>query len=1441
MANHLNDTWFFDIGLDDNAPPFVTNRVPAPSTTLADLGSNIAFDILDLAAGVDLTSLVVVIDVNGSPTTAINAGAFQPGFSGTIVAIANGYTVTIDPDTDFAESQTITISIDAQDLALIPNVMTTVVYQLFTAFPIPTCQLAECRIVSLLGSIIQLDARTSFSPDGNPLTFNWKFIQVPSGSVFEPDLNVINPASVEDLRPSSYSAISFIPDKLGDYLVELFVSNGGSQSPACTALVSIGLSRALCGSGKVPDARFMWSFISNFYSLVDDRSFFETLWSGQMQMVGTEIVKLWSNDYNKSLDTVQQTVQRRWQQFVLHTELSENVQRVIVGNNKDGTTGITGEIGASGAGTTTLLHTLLQDEDFTTVDVNYGAKGRVIDVNGQYATIERVNNVEADPEAFAAVFKFDGVFTDITSEADDDATNVSLFDADTDYVYFGFGQKFGIIQAFLSVAGSDDINPVFEYSNGAGGWLSFTPSSDTTTGFTQNGEIRWDPNALSGWGAQTENGTNAFYVRVQRSLAALPTLPTELTLRLIRSYSLVVTDEEVLTDGQSGVPYRVPHMIHFPLLDLEEEGVRVGDVLVLEWTRRDTGLSAEMEVRVVAIDRERVGFEFTQATLTSGDPTIDFSLFEQLVQDLQVVPATATDTEIAAAANAIIAFIPTGINLSNRPFTSHQISVRAGRVVHNTAKRINDLYVSIPFLQEEIRDDPPLILRENLDYEIEDGYLVFASNLFSITDPAPEQLWAECTHVDNTPAIESNFGVLVDLSPDDLVEKATRAPYLAAIKGLWFALTNGPTVANLRLGLQVLMGLPFAEARGKILNITNNFSTDTFGRPIGRILVEDVDDDGRGLGIRRFYFFPEDAGVEISPLTGVEYVVGDIVEAFAVLSKGVEVTDYVKDPTWWFINLAGNEVKKFFLFRAEIDTTSGVFNEDDLVFSVDFIRRIKPVYTDVVANVLLPLEDDVLDAVSDSFSGIIRQFFYDNVGHFGGHESTFRSNDYNHQGITLWRGDSRPFSTRSTQVLRDVVTSQNGADVEATSTAGFGSARARITGDATTPTIEGDMLATWYGQPGGAALTNRFYEFLSLTGSNGPAVLNQAPSAEPTTMDLDKPDSSLFDYSLVTGQTGAAANVVIGAAAGLKRISGLTGMSSDSVGRVLTLSGSGDNDGAFKIGNFEDATTVDVIDASPGTIPDANNGSISWTESREMICSVVRRCANPKVIGSDLETISGAIQIAESLGSLFSDDGVGIDDHLVIESGANAGEYRIVSTVAQSSPRDYTPTGVPQITNTQVGLVNLDGSAPGLANLTTQDFRVISPVMALTTVPNAQVVESGGDMYAEILDPVTGFPFDVFTPGMVGGELVVVGAENVANNGVYTMLAYSHPGRMRITTGSPQTSDAAATATLTIRSAYHPGFERAEELAPLEVIGISLSAGAMVTFFGGGAWGGAPW
>jgi hypothetical protein len=227
----------------DKEGPSVTQTNPLCNASVSETTS-FFFELVDSGGGsVVLSTVQVVVEINGVPETAVLNGAFTAGWVGSsMVAVPNGYQFTLVRTTPYGSSATIEFFIDASDDVVPPNAMATFSCALTTAFFTPVCRLAECRIVSLLGGIIQLDARESSSPDGATLDFEWKFTQVPMGSVFEADVGVVNPASVKDLRPSTYSAISFIPDKLGDYLVELTAVNGLSRSDPCTALVSIGLS-----------------------------------------------------------------------------------------------------------------------------------------------------------------------------------------------------------------------------------------------------------------------------------------------------------------------------------------------------------------------------------------------------------------------------------------------------------------------------------------------------------------------------------------------------------------------------------------------------------------------------------------------------------------------------------------------------------------------------------------------------------------------------------------------------------------------------------------------------------------------------------------------------------------------------------------------------------------------------------------------------------------------------------------------------------------------------------------------------------------------------------------------------------------------------------------------------------------------------------------------
>lgn len=68
-----------------------------------------------------------------------------------------------------------------------------------------------------VGDVVTLDGRNSYDPDGDLITYNWKFTATPPGSVAA----LSNPTSVMP---------TFIPDKPGDYIIVLTVSDAQAES-----------------------------------------------------------------------------------------------------------------------------------------------------------------------------------------------------------------------------------------------------------------------------------------------------------------------------------------------------------------------------------------------------------------------------------------------------------------------------------------------------------------------------------------------------------------------------------------------------------------------------------------------------------------------------------------------------------------------------------------------------------------------------------------------------------------------------------------------------------------------------------------------------------------------------------------------------------------------------------------------------------------------------------------------------------------------------------------------------------------------------------------------------------------------------------------------------------------------------------------------------------
>lgn len=677
---------------------------------------------------------------------------------------------------------------------------------------------------------------------------------------------------------------TFYPDVAGFYKFDLKVK-GTVWSLPSVAVVNVLSS--VVARGCVPDMKFIWGYLSDFWKLVEGRQRYEVVWSGLAQFIASELLNLWQYEYSKSLRDIQRTFQRRWCSYDLRyvPTTAASMFRALYSpyDSEVFTIGaLSGLVGES------LVFELPDTTRFTISFYVPTSGGTALLPEEAVAQLQKLL-----PSTFS----------------------VSLVQTDSTHAFIrvtathSFAVVGSTASLFVSMAASGIISGTLGHSIRDG----YAFQIDDGTCLSDLGIVEND---------FLEVGGELYrIVQVQTSGTGSP--------------GNVLTLKDPIS-GRTASAWSVPSYISHPSADFYNQLVTDGDNAVVE-IRDNYGRSGYRRVRAYGSSSARP----------------------------EVVAVDTTDLDLYLYVGAAT-YTLSLISVFRRSYTP-----------------INPLVVDIPHLQDILTSAPETnVLRRNLDYFLEtfraqrcihfdDRIWVHEVGGELVADLYPPiAIWAEVTYFDNRPAIEGNFGVPAGFSLEQLQELRANVDYLSAVRGLWYAYLNGPRLSILRIGAQILLGLPFAEEDGTIEEIRTDFSPNT-----ARILIRDT----VAAQVVRSYTYKKGLDLETNPDTGLSYAAGDTVKQFSPLVKGVELIDYVSDKHWADAYVDQGSISplhRFFKFLVRVEYTA--FSSAAVSFVRDFMLRVKPTYTYPVFSVLFPAEDAIDVADDTEFS--LRQDFFDTIG-----------------------------------------------------------------------------------------------------------------------------------------------------------------------------------------------------------------------------------------------------------------------------------------------------------------------------------------------------------------------------------------------------------------------------------------------------------------------------
>jgi hypothetical protein len=295
----------------------------------------------------------------------------------------------------------------------------------------PIASISPGTQTKVIGALIRLDGRSSDSADDEELTYSWVFLETPLGST----------VSALEAVEEDGSVATFVPDVTGEYIVGLTVSTAYRTSEQVSAEVGVQSILAPYTLRTTPDGSMMFNVLSSFWRMVEERQVFSSIWSGYMQAVGADLLRLFQVDFAKSIKTIQPLFQRRWLLYSPSLTLNSAKHSGIFGRHQSGNGAFTPAGSVAGVGTIISARELLLFDgaptsgavgEELTVYTSGGSPGNL----GSYL----VNRINADSSGY--VVSATTPFPEPTAEVLAEGTDLVTLSADAEVFVSDIAEDF---------------------------------------------------------------------------------------------------------------------------------------------------------------------------------------------------------------------------------------------------------------------------------------------------------------------------------------------------------------------------------------------------------------------------------------------------------------------------------------------------------------------------------------------------------------------------------------------------------------------------------------------------------------------------------------------------------------------------------------------------------------------------------------------------------------------------------------------------------------------------------------------------------------------------------------------------------------------------------------------------------------------------------------